>query len=58
MTRRDFELIAQTINFASHNIGLLQSDRESLANEFADALRATNPQFDRARFLKACGVAS
>lgn len=29
-----------------------------VALHFADALRHTNPKFDRARFLRACGVES
>lgn len=31
---------------------------EEVAQEFAERLRATNPKFDRARFLLACGVES
>lgn len=30
--------------------------RVDIINHFADALRHTNPKFDRARFLRACGV--
>lgn len=29
---------------------------EQVAEEFADRLRSTNPNFDRRRFLLACGV--
>ncbi len=52
MTRKDFQLIADTIKASD----LGPTDRLSLARDFADALRSTNPQFDRARFLAACGV--
>ena len=31
---------------------------EYLADNIADTLAADNPRFDRARFLKACGVQS
>ena len=42
-------------------IACLEPSREYSPDEitayFAQALRATNPRFDRARFLRACGVA-
>lgn len=48
MTKKDFELIAALLKatYAS----------EAMAKEFADALRATNKQFNRDKFLRACGV--
>lgn len=30
--------------------------RQSVARHFADSLRRTNPKFDRARFMRACGA--
>jgi len=33
-----------------------ESYRETLAKEFAWSLASTNPRFDKARFLRACGV--
>lgn len=30
--------------------------RQMIATEFADRLRASNPNFDRRRFLLACGI--
>ena len=33
-----------------------KATREFVAYYFADQLRFTNPQFDRARFLLACGI--
>lgn len=58
MTKRDFELIAAVIKArmadASH-IERLELERLSL--DMADALRSTNKQFNRDRFLRACGVA-
>ena len=46
MTRRDFELIA----------GVLRETNATpeQAQAFASALAATNPRFDRERFLSAC----
>lgn len=58
MQCRHFELIAETLSASCHNAGLLQSDRESIARDFADKLASTNPNFNRARFLRACGVES
>lgn len=57
VTRRDFELIAATIK-AGRYAGMTPL-RAAIANDeatrFAAALATTNPAFDRARFLKACG---
>lgn len=61
MTRKDYALIASVI---ATEIAVCGDGDDgngaraicSLAQEMADALRATNPQFDRARFLQACGV--
>jgi hypothetical protein len=53
MTKKDFELIAATIAKA------FNADRENLEHAafvFEDALSATNPKFDRERFLRACGI--
>jgi hypothetical protein len=57
MSRRNFNLIARVL--------LEQRDRATVAElwrldetarAFAVELRATNPRFDRQRFLTACGV--
>ena len=53
MTKKDFELIAATIAYLPAGPA-----RRETARLFADALATTNPRFDRARFLRACGVAS
>jgi hypothetical protein len=54
MTRKDYELIAQTLRYADEIVDEIAL--EALAEVFANALVITNPAFDRARFLKACGV--
>lgn len=61
MTRKDYVLIAAALNGAC-------PDTRRLVREYngwhvavcalANALAADNPAFDRARFLKACGVQS
>ena len=64
MQRRHFELIAEAIrelridNGASYNPSQPLADfvRSPLAYTFAAKLSATNPNFDRARFLRACGI--
>ena len=63
MTKKDFELIAGTIRdlrLADDTIEpprqISEVHRQFVARRFANDLRATNPLFDRARFLKACGV--
>jgi len=64
MTKKDFELIASALLRADEYIGTdFAADRERdiynrCCRELADALATTNPKFDRAKFLAACGVAS
>ncbi len=53
MTKKDFILIAAVVHKLPDNIL-----RVAVATEFATALATTNPLFDRARFLTACGVKS
>lgn len=53
MTRRDFEHIAATVAAVES-----AADRARMAREWADRLAPTNPRFDRARFLRACGAVS
>lgn len=50
MQRRHFEFIAATVK------GMAPDLRNAAAAAFADELRRTNPQFDRARFIAACGA--
>lgn len=57
MSRKDFELIANVIaEYRSEAPGRDRKENagSEIASRFADALQATNPRFDRARFLKAC----
>lgn len=51
MQRRHFELIARVVSHITNT-----TNRRTVAEEFADELAHTNPQFDRAKFLRACGV--
>jgi hypothetical protein len=56
MTRKDFELIARVLREAHSQLtagSIAAIIVESLAEDFAHDLAATNPRFDRARFLKA-----
>lgn len=55
MTKQDFELIADIVR---HWLVDYPDRQKATANAFADVLQRTNPRFDRARFLKACGVES
>lgn len=56
MTRRDFELIAETVKGLTLEGSEPNEERRHVAESFAARLDDTNPRFDRARFLKACGV--
>jgi hypothetical protein len=52
MSRKDFELIAQTIN----ELQFTANERTCIALAFARRLATTNPNFDPDRFFRACGV--
>ena len=64
MTKKDFELIAgavrdiywRAVNDNGMDEDQAEEPRELAAYALADALATTNPRFDRARFLAACGV--
>lgn len=59
MTRKDFELIARVVLAQRRdNLFLTPDDADAMARAFADELRATNKQFNRDKFLRACGVQS
>lgn len=62
MTRKDFELIAEALNEVMQT-NWNENDRQRAeyfigraADALAVKLRSTNPRFDKARFLAACGV--
>ena len=53
MTRAHFELIAGVLREAhDQSEGMARCMIAALADDFADALYPTNPQFDRGRFVR------
>jgi len=66
MTRKDYILIARIIHDNAHRqneamYGLSEPSERRLtryliARDFADALQADNPRFNRNKFMQACGV--
>lgn len=50
--RRHFELIASTIR----GLSVDQATRVKVANEFASGIGWTNSNFNRERFIEACGA--
>lgn len=54
MQRRHFELIASVIHSMTGED--FEGLRPVIARRFANELATTNPQFQRDKFLKACGV--
>lgn len=54
MTRKDYELIAGVLA----NLNEMVDDYvlEAIAEVFADSLAGTNANFNRDRFITACGV--
>jgi hypothetical protein len=55
VTRKDYQLIADLLKSANDE-GNYNQALNPLINWFADELATTNPRFDRAKFLTACGV--
>ena len=63
MTRKDYIAIAAAIadgaliNCATQTeLAMNNATRCKIAGQLADLMARDNPRFDRARFLKACGV--
>jgi hypothetical protein len=61
MTRKDFEAIAAVLKGQEWPKGDsyangMHTEWENVVNAFGDMLNHHNPRFDRARFLKACGL--
>ena len=57
MTRKDYVAIAAAIQGTAHHAAL-KPGATAIAVKLADMMQRDNPRFDRARFLKACGVQS
>ena len=65
MTKKDFEAIARCISdgalincATASDVEMNSATRGKIARQLADVCASDNPRFDRARFLKACGVQS
>ena len=62
MTRKDYVLISQILKGAKNYEATFNDNEkgakaiEGIIHTFATMLSTTNPNFDRARFLTACGV--
>lgn len=61
MTRKDFELIAEAIRLTRskadfQGFAVDESTLEAVSKTMAQLIEYSNPRFDRARFLTACGV--
>jgi hypothetical protein len=53
MSKKDYEVVARVLRT---NLNVDEFARRTLAEDFAREFAATNPQFNRATFLRACGV--
>jgi hypothetical protein len=51
MTKKDFELIADTINHVCQSTYISHDNHERIAFAFMKKLRETNPRFDAAKFF-------
>lgn len=64
-SRKDYVAVAKAISdgylincMTDADVAMNTATRSKIAHQVADHFAADNPAFDRARFLKACGVAS
>jgi hypothetical protein len=55
MTRKDFKLIAEVFYDHLRTHGP-EVEVEALAHRMSEKLVQTNPRFDKAKFLEACGI--
>jgi len=55
MQHRHFAVIAGVLADLGPNQGVFPNQNLAICQHFADGLAESNPKFDRARFLKACG---
>jgi hypothetical protein len=63
MTRKDYVAIAGALHRSGMAVGIWPKKTAEyaiglVATDIAATMAADNPRFDRARFLKACGVQS
>lgn len=59
MTKKDYIAIARAISVSERpNTSETRDSIDELAKRLCSIFAADNPRFDRARFLKACGVQS
>lgn len=56
LEHRHFAFIASVIASLPTHAPTLRAQQRSTANAFADACEASNPRFDRSRFMRACGL--
>lgn len=56
LQHRHFAFIANVIAKMPTHAAMLRTQQRSTALAFADACAGSNPKFDRARFLRACGL--
>lgn len=60
MTKKHYEMVAECFRWNPprdpNGDPEVKRHHEMLADELAEAFRSDNPNFDRERFLKACGV--
>lgn len=55
LQHRHFAFIAAVIASMPDHAPSLRAQKASCATAFADACQGSNPRFERARFMRACG---
>jgi len=56
LQHRHFAVVAGILDRLDRDaLGISDGQHRDLCEDFADGLAVTNPNFDRGRFLKACG---
>lgn len=57
MSRKDYEALAAIVKNSLHSDGGVDDEQAfQIAYDMADYFESTNPSFNRARFMDACGL--
>lgn len=57
MNRRDFDFLCRSIKYLPHHTALTEAQRDAVAVHLGNTIETNQSSFDKAKFLKLCGVA-
>ena len=56
MNRKDFDFLCRAIKYLPHHTALTETQRDAAAIHLGNTIEANQSNFDKAKFLKLCGV--